>query len=69
MEGIHIRTKWQWYKEGEKLSKFFLNRGKFNGMQSQIRQVTVNDKEITELNKIQNEIRNFHETIFLKKWL
>ena len=36
-------------------------------MQSQIRQVIVNDKEITELNKIQNEIRNFHETIFLKK--
>ena len=37
--------------------KFFLNLKKFNATQSQIRKVIVNDKEVTDPNKIQNEIR------------
>ena len=38
--------------------KFFLNLKNFNAMQSQIRKVIVNDKEVTDPNKIQNEIRH-----------
>ena len=37
--------------------KFFLNPEKFNETQSQIRKIIVNNKEITDPNKIQNEIR------------
>ena len=37
--------------------KFFLNLEKFNETQSQIRKIIVNNKEITDPNKIQNEIR------------
>ena len=44
-EGIRIRSRCQWYEEGEKSSKFFLSLKKFNGMQSQIRQIIVNDQE------------------------
>ena len=40
-EGIRIRSRCQWYEEGEKSSKSFLNLEKFNGMQSQIRKMIV----------------------------
>ena len=54
-EDIRIRSRYQWYKEGEKSSKFFLNFEKFNGTQSQVRMIIVNDEEITDSNKIQNK--------------
>ena len=57
-EGIRIRSRSQWYEEGEESSKFFLNLEKFNGMQSQICKIVVNDQEITDPNIILNEIRN-----------
>ena len=41
-EGIRIRSRCQWYEEGEKSAKFFLNLEKFNGAQSQIRKIIVN---------------------------
>ena len=56
----------QWYEEGEKSSKFFLNLEKFNGMQSQIRKIIVNDQEITDPNIILNETRNFYKSLFKK---
>ena len=65
-EGIRIRSSCQWYEEGEKSSTLFLNFEKFNGMQSQIRKIIVNDKEITDPNIILNEIRNFDESLFKK---
>ena len=65
-EEIHIRSSCQWYEEGEKSSKFFLNLEKFNRTQSQIRKIIVNDQEITDPNKILNEIRNFYESCFKK---
>ena len=40
-EEIRIRSRCQWYEEGEKSSKSFLNLEKFNGMQSQIRKMIV----------------------------
>ena len=56
----------QWYEEGEKSCKFIFNLEKFNGVQSQIRQIIVNDQEITDPNTILNEIRNFCEFLFKK---
>ena len=47
-EGIRIRSRSQWYEEGEKSSKYFLNIEQFNGMQSQIRKIIVSDQEITD---------------------
>ena len=65
-EGIPIKSRCQWYEEGEKSSTFFLNLEKFNGMQSQITKIIVNDQEITDSNIILNEIRNFYESLFKK---
>ena len=58
----------QWYKKGVKSSKFFLNLKEFNGTQSQICKIIANDQEITDPNKIKNEIRIFYES-FSKKGL
>ena len=65
-EGIRIRSRCQWYEEGEKSFKFFLNLKKFNGTRSQIRELIVRDQEIADPNKILNEIRNFYESLFKK---
>ena len=65
-EGIRIRSRCQWYEEGEKFSKFLLNYEKFTGTQSQIRKIIVNDQKITDPNQILIEIRNFYESVFKK---
>ena len=61
-----MRSRCQWYERGEKSSTFFLNLETFNGMQSEIRRIIVNDQEITETNIILNEIRNFYKSLFRK---
>ena len=65
-ERTRVRSRCQWYEEGEKSSKFFLNLEKFNGTRSQIRKIIVNDQEIVDPNKILNEIRIFYESLFRK---
>ena len=65
-EGRRIRSRCQWYEEGQKSSKFCLNLEKFNGPQRQIRKVMVNIQEITDPNKIKNVIRIFMN-LFLKR--
>ena len=65
-EETRIRSRCQWYEEGEKSSKFFLNLEKFNGTRSQIRKIVVNDQEIVDPNKILNEIKIFYESLFRK---
>ena len=64
-EKVCIRSRCHWYEEGEKSSKFFLYLVRFNGMQSQIRKIIVNDQEITDPNIILNEI-NFYKSLFRK---
>ena len=65
-EGIRISSRCQWYEEGEKSSKFFLNFEKLNGTRSQIRKIIVSDQEVADPNKILNEIRHFYESLFKK---
>ena len=45
---------------GEKSSKFFLNLDNLNGMQCEIRKILVNYQEITDPNRILNEINFFY---------
>ena len=63
-EGIRIRSKCQWYEEGEKSTKFFLNLEKHRGTQGQIRKILVNGLEITDSGKIQSELKLFYEKLF-----
>ena len=66
VEGIRIRSRCQWYEEGEKSSNLFLNLEKINGTRSHIPKIIVNDQEIADPNKMLNEIRNFYESLFKK---
>ena len=53
----------------EKSSKFFLNLEKHHAIQSQLRKVIVNEKEIISPENINNEIYNFYKRLFTKKIL
>ena len=62
-EGARIRSKCLWYEEGEKSLIFFKNLEKRRGIQEQIRKLIVNNQEITDKNKIQNELLFIPETL------
>ena len=64
-EGQRIRSKCLRYKEGEKLSKFFLDLEKSQGIQGQIRKLIVNNQEIMHQKKIHHELLMFfYDTFF-----
>ena len=46
VEGTRIRSKCDWYKQGEKSTKFLLNLEKKRGNQNQIRKLIIDEKEI-----------------------
>ena len=62
--GIRTRSKCNWYEHGEKSSKFFLNLEKQRAIQSQIRTVIVNEKEITSESEINEQISLFYKNLF-----
>ena len=64
VDGIRTRSKCNWYEHGEKSSKFFLNLEKQRAIQSQIRTVIVNEKEITSESEINEQISLFYKSHF-----
>ena len=46
--GIRIRSKCDWYEYGEKSTKFFLILEKTRAHQIRIRNILINEKEITD---------------------
>ena len=59
-EGIKVRTKTQWYEEGEKSSKFFLNLEKTKATRGIIKKLCTDDHtEWKDQVKINKEIENF----------
>ena len=65
-EGVRLRSKCDWYEQGEKSTKFFLNLEKQRGDQNRIRKLIVNEKEINNETEILNQIKLFYETLFQK---
>ena len=62
-DGIGIRSNCEWYEHGEKSTKFFLNLGKKRGIESRIRQLIVEEKEITDRKEISKNLKAFHERL------
>ena len=56
VEGTKVRGKCTWYEEGKKSTKFFLNLEKKKSLQGQISKL-IGNQEITDQNKIQNELQ------------
>ena len=62
-EGVRLRSKCDWYEQGEKSAKFFLNLEKQRDNQSRIRKLIVNEKEINNETEI---LKNFSMRPFFK---
>ena len=58
-EGIRVRSRCQWYEEGEKSTAFFLNLEKSHGKQGKIRKIIVDDHEITDSISIRKNLESF----------
>ena len=65
-EGVRLRMKCDWYEQGEKSTKSFLNLEKQRCNENRIRKHIVNEKEINNETEILNQIKLFYETLFQK---
>ena len=61
---IGIRSKCDWYKYGEKSTKFFLNLEKTRAHQNKIRNILINRNEITDQKEVNNELFPFYNNLF-----
>ena len=64
---IRIRSKCNWYQNGEKSTKFFLNLEKYRATQGCLRTIIVNKKEINDSRQINDALYNFYQTLFKEK--
>ena len=67
VNGIRIRSKCNWYENGEKSTKFFLNLEKYRATEGYLRTVTVNKKELNDSQQINDTLYNFCQTLFKEK--
>ena len=62
-EGVIIASKWDWYEQAEKSTKFFLNLEKQQGNRNRIWKLIVNEKELNNETDILNPIKLFYEIL------
>ena len=67
INGIRIRSKCDWYENGDKSTKFFLNLEKYRATQGCLRTIIVNKKEINDPRQINDALYNFYQTLFKEK--
>ena len=63
-EGAKIHSKCEWYQHGEKPTKFYLNLEKQKAINTAVRHLIDNDKDITELKEINTCIYKFYKNLF-----
>ena len=68
-DGIIMRSKSQWYEEGEKSTKYFLSLEKRNKVKSHIRKLCLNEEneETTNPRQILEELKQFYSGLYRKK--
>ena len=67
VNGIRIRSKCNWYENGEKSTKFFLNLEKYRATQGCLRTIIENKKELNDSQQINDALYNFYQTLFKEK--
>ena len=60
-------SKCNWYENGEKSTKFFLNLEKYRTSKSCLPTIIVNKKELNESQQIDGALYNFYQTLFKVK--
>ena len=63
-KALIIQSRVEYYEEGEKNSKFFLNLVKKNQDKSLIRSLKINDNLVTKPQKIIDEIKSYYEKLY-----
>ena len=66
-EGIKVRSECQWYKDGEKSTKLFLNLEKTKATEGTVKKLEINNKEIDNSVEINKELERFFENLFKKE--
>ena len=66
-EGVKIRSKCQWYEEGENSTKVFLNLKKKWSVKVLVRRLETNGKEICDQAKMKDGIKIFFKEVFKYK--
>ena len=67
-KGAILRSKAEWYEQGEKSTKFFLNLEKRNSVKNTIRNLYIADNIICDdESKILNHSKRFYENLFTRK--
>ena len=66
-EGIKVRSKCQWYEEGKKSTKFFLNLEKTKATQGTVIKLEISNKEIDNPVEINKKLERFFENLFKRK--
>ena len=64
VEGTKVRSKYTWYEEGEKSTKFFLYSEKKRAFQGQIQKLIIDNQEVMDQNKISKISFDFLTKIF-----
>ena len=64
---IRIRSICNWYENGEKSTKFFLNVEKYRATQGCLHTVIVNKEEVSDSQQINDALYNFYQTLFKEK--
>ena len=68
-DGTIMRSKSQWYEEGEKSTEYFLSLEKRNKVKSHIRKLCLNEEneETTDPKQILDELKQFYSGLYRKK--
>ena len=67
VNGIRIKNKCNWYKNGEKSTKFFLNLEKYRATQGCLCTIIVNKEELNDSQQINDALYNFYYPLFKEK--
>ena len=67
VNGKKIRSKCNWYENGEKSTKLFLNLGKYRATQGCLCTIIKNKKELNDSHQINDGLYNFFQTLFKEK--
>jgi len=66
-QSLIVQSRIQHYEEGEKSTIFFLNQIKQNKTKATIRKLVIDDKEITDQEKIMCELKSFYSNLYSNK--
>ena len=66
-KGIKVRSKCQWYEQGEKSTKFILNLEKTKTTQGTVKKLEIDNKEIDNSVEVNKKLEKLFESLFKRK--